>query len=119
MRRRGFGISTPNIQRKGIDCDPQLSAPSQGAVCPTGPLITETGDYIPKDFADWREISSEALERKELRNALASALHSLPEKYRTVMMLRDVQQLSIAETAQVLGISEANVRHDSLAPAPK
>jgi RNA polymerase sigma-70 factor, ECF subfamily len=68
------------------------------------------GDYIPMDFADWREIPSEALERKELRNALASALNSLPEKYRTVMMLRDVQQLSISETAQVLGISEANVK---------
>jgi len=74
------------------------------------PLISDDGDYIPKDFADWREIPSEALERKELRDALASALNSLPEKYRTVMMLRDVQHLSIAETAQVLGISEANVK---------
>ena len=74
------------------------------------PQTSDDGDYIPKDFADWREIPSEALERKELRNALASALNSLPEKYRTVMMLRDVQQLSIAEAAQVLGISEANVK---------
>ena len=74
------------------------------------PQVTDDGDYIPKDFADWRELPSEALERKELRDALATALNSLPEKYRTVMMLRDVQQLSIAETAQVLGISEANVK---------
>ena len=74
------------------------------------PQTSDDGDYIPKDFADWREIPSEALERKELRDALASALNSLPEKYRTVMMLRDVQQLSIAETAQILGISEANVK---------
>jgi len=74
------------------------------------PQVSEGGDYIPKDFADWREIPSEALERKELRDALASALNSLPEKYRTVMMLRDVQQLSISETAQALGISEANVK---------
>jgi len=74
------------------------------------PQMSSDGDYIPKDFADWREIPSEALERKELRDALASALHSLPEKYRAVMMLRDVQQLSIAETAQALGISEANVK---------
>jgi RNA polymerase sigma-70 factor, ECF subfamily len=72
--------------------------------------MSDDGDYIPKDFADWREIPSEALERKELREALASALNALPEKYRTVMMLRDVQQLSITETAQVLGISEANVK---------
>ena len=72
--------------------------------------LTDDGDYVPKDFADWREIPSEALERKELREALTEALNSLPEKYRMVLMLRDVQQLSVAETAQVLGISQANVK---------
>jgi RNA polymerase sigma-70 factor (ECF subfamily) len=70
----------------------------------------DDGDYIPRDFADWREIPSEALAQKELREALTAALNSIPEKYRTVLVLRDVQQLSIAETAQVLGISEANVK---------
>jgi RNA polymerase sigma-70 factor (ECF subfamily) len=70
----------------------------------------EVGDYIPKDFADWREIPSEALEQSELRQALARALDSLPEKYRTVLILRDVQQLSINETAEALGLSEANVK---------
>jgi RNA polymerase sigma-70 factor (ECF subfamily) len=71
---------------------------------------TDEGDYIPRDFADWREIPSEALEQKELRDALVKALDSLPEKYRTVLILRDVQQLSITETAQALGLSEANVK---------
>jgi RNA polymerase sigma-70 factor (ECF subfamily) len=71
---------------------------------------TDDGDYMPRDFADWREIPSEALEQKELREALAKALDSLPEKYRTVLILRDVQHLSIAETAQALGLSEANVK---------
>jgi RNA polymerase sigma-70 factor (ECF subfamily) len=70
----------------------------------------EDGDYMPRDFADWREIPSEALDRKEVRDALNRALSSLGEKYRTVLILRDVQQLSIAETAQALGISEANVK---------
>ncbi len=70
----------------------------------------QEGDYVPRDFADWREIPSEALERKEIRDALNEALGSLPDKYRTVLILRDVQQLSIAETAQVLDISEANVK---------
>lgn len=70
----------------------------------------EDGDYIPADFADWREIPSEALEQSELRQALNQALNSLPEKYRTVIILRDVQQLSITETAQALGISEENVK---------
>ena len=70
----------------------------------------DEGDYIPKDFADWREIPSEALDQKELGKALARAMDLLPEKYRTVLVLRDVQHLSITETAQVLGISEANVK---------
>jgi RNA polymerase sigma-70 factor, ECF subfamily len=74
-----------------------------------GPQNDE-GDYIPRDFADWREIPSEALEQKRLREALTKALNSLPEKYRTVLILRDVQQLNISETAQVLGLSEANVK---------
>src|SRR3974390_534949 len=38
------------------------------------------GDYIPKDFADWREIPSEALEQREFSEALRGALESLPEK---------------------------------------
>src|SRR6266487_4226609 len=71
---------------------------------------TDEGDYMPKDFADWREIPSEALEQKELRQALTRALDSLPEKYRTILILRDIQHLSITETAQVLGLSEANVK---------
>ena len=71
---------------------------------------TSEGDYIPSDFADWREIPSGALEQSELREALNKALTSLPEKYRTVLILRDVQQMSIAETAKALGISEENVK---------
>lgn len=70
----------------------------------------DEGDYIPRDFADWREIPTEALEQKELRKALTKALDTLPEKYRTVLILRDVQHLSITETSRVLGISEANVK---------
>jgi len=72
--------------------------------------VGEDGDYVPKDFADWREIPSEALEQKRLREALTAALNSLPEIYRAVLILRDVQQLSIIETAKALGISEANVK---------
>ena len=68
------------------------------------------GDYFPKDYADWREIPSETLQRKELREALKRALNSLPPKYREVLILRDVQHLSIQETAQVLSITEGSVK---------
>ena len=74
------------------------------------PKTSEEGDYWPLDFADWREIPSEALEREELRGALNRALDSLSAKYREVIICRDIQQLSIEETAQVLGISESNVK---------
>jgi RNA polymerase sigma-70 factor, ECF subfamily len=70
----------------------------------------EEGDYWPVDFADWREIPSEALATKELREALLKALDALSPKHREVLVCRDLQQLSIAETAKVLGISETNVK---------
>ena len=68
------------------------------------------GAYIPRDFADWREIPSEALERSEIREALANALTSLEEQYRMAFILRDVNDLSIAETADILGITQGAVK---------
>jgi len=70
----------------------------------------EEGRYIPRDFADWREIPSETLERAEVRERLAEALNSVGQKYREVFILRDMQQLSIEETAKVLGISIPSVK---------
>jgi len=70
----------------------------------------EQGDYTPRDFADWREIPSEALERKEVRQKLAQALDMLDRKYREVFVLRDMEQLNIQETAEALGISVASVK---------
>ena len=70
----------------------------------------EEGNYTPRDFADWREIPLETLERKEVRQKLAEALASLGEKYREVFVLRDMQHLSIEETAQALGITTASVK---------
>ena len=70
----------------------------------------EEGEYTPRDFADWREIPSEVLERKEVRQKLAEALSSLDPKYREVFVLRDMEQLNIQETADVLGISVASVK---------
>jgi len=70
----------------------------------------ESGVYTPRDFADWREIPSEALERKEIREKLAEALASLGEIYREVFVLRDMQHLSIEETAETLEISTASAK---------
>jgi RNA polymerase sigma-70 factor, ECF subfamily len=70
----------------------------------------QDGEYTPRDFADWREIPSEALERQEVRQKLAQALASLDRKYREVFVLRDMEQLNIQETAEALGISIAAVK---------
>src|SRR6266576_710471 len=70
----------------------------------------EEGNYTPRDFADWREIPSETAERNEIREKLLEALASLGEKYREVFMLRDVQHLSIDETAKALDITVASVK---------
>jgi RNA polymerase sigma-70 factor, ECF subfamily len=70
----------------------------------------EEGDYVPIDLADWREIPSEALQRKELRDALHRAISDLKPIYRDVLVLRDVEHLSVTETSQLLKISESSVK---------
>ena len=77
---------------------------------PIGELQDEEGNYTPRDFADWREIPLETLERKEVREKLAQALATLGDKYREVFVLRDMQHLSIEETAEALGITTASVK---------
>ena len=68
------------------------------------------GDYWPRDFADWRPIASEVLETDEARRALENAINSLSPRYRDVVVLRDVENLNIKDTAVVLGISEGSVK---------
>jgi RNA polymerase sigma-70 factor (ECF subfamily) len=81
-----------------------------GRVEPIDNAKDEDAPYTPRDFADWREIPSEVLERKEIREKLAEALSSLGKIYREVFVLRDMEQFSIEETAKALGISTASVK---------
>lgn len=48
----------------------------------------------------------QALENKELRDALEQAINKLPKKYRMVLVLRDMEGLSAAEAAAIMGLSE-------------
>jgi len=68
------------------------------------------GDYSPAPLTDWREIPLEALERKELREALRVAVAELPDIYRQVFTLRDLEELNVEETAQALGITTGTVK---------
>jgi RNA polymerase sigma-70 factor, ECF subfamily len=80
------------------------------------PMLSLTDDkddakaYVPKDFEDWREIPSTALERVEAREALVRALGSLAQHYREAFVLRDIHELSISETSVILGISHGAVK---------
>ena len=68
------------------------------------------GDYTPAALTDWREIPLEALERKELREALRKAVASLPDIYREVFTLRDLDELNTEETAEALGVTPGVVK---------
>jgi len=70
----------------------------------------EGEDFRPKQFADWRELPSEALDKEELRAAIREAVAKIPEKYRVIFLLADAQSLSYEEIASTLDISVANVK---------
>ncbi|HEX7569842.1 MAG TPA: sigma-70 family RNA polymerase sigma factor [Verrucomicrobiae bacterium] len=64
----------------------------------------------PEFIADWRQSPELLVERNETRRLLDDALARLDEKHRLVFLLRDVEGLSIQETAGALDLSEANVK---------
>jgi RNA polymerase sigma-70 factor (ECF subfamily) len=68
------------------------------------------GDFTPAVLTDWREVPLAALERKELREKLREAVGMLPEKYREVFVLRDIEELNQEETAAALGINVTLVK---------
>ena len=70
----------------------------------------QTGDYTPAILTSWREIPSESLERKELGALLRKAIEGLPEIYRNVVLLRDIEEMDVRETAASLGITEGTVK---------
>lgn len=68
------------------------------------------GNYTPALLTSWREVPAQALERKELGEILRKAIAGLPEIYRNVMLLRDIEEMDVRETATVLGITEGAVK---------
>jgi RNA polymerase sigma-70 factor (ECF subfamily) len=71
----------------------------------------EEGSRVsPALLRDWREIPSEALERKEVRTLLQEAIGHLAPMYREVLVMRDIEDLSTEETAGTLAISISSVK---------
>ncbi len=64
----------------------------------------------PEYIADWRHSPEELVHKNEIKQLLDEALQQLDEKHRLVFLLRDVEGLSVKETAEALGLSEANTK---------
>jgi RNA polymerase sigma-70 factor (ECF subfamily) len=80
------------------------------------PLID---DLLPKFAADghqaepaveWRQTSEAALQRQETRDLVRKTIDQLPENYRIVLLLRDIEEMDTEETARFLGVTEGVVK---------
>ena len=71
----------------------------------------DTGeDTVVREIAAWGENPEQQLSRDELGSILDSAIESLEPLYRSVFVLRDIEQLSTEETAEALGLSVPAVK---------
>jgi RNA polymerase sigma-70 factor (ECF subfamily) len=59
---------------------------------------------------EWQERADVLLERREVREYVRECIDRLPEGHRSVLLLRDIEELDTAEAARLLGISETAVK---------
>jgi len=62
------------------------------------------------DPQDWSPSALQLLESRETRESVRGCIDRLPDMYRTVLLLRDIEELDTAETAQVLDVTEGVVK---------
>jgi len=74
------------------------------------PRSGQEAGAIRREIADWSALPEEQALRAELQRVVREAIAGLPEIYKTVLLLRDVEGLSTAETAEVLDASEEAVK---------
>jgi RNA polymerase sigma-70 factor (ECF subfamily) len=65
---------------------------------------------LPETFVDWSLLPEKELLSGEGKGVLETAIRQLPENLRVVFILRDVEDLSIRETAEILNLTEVNVK---------
>jgi RNA polymerase sigma-70 factor (ECF subfamily) len=70
----------------------------------------ENDNIHPTQFIDWGALPEQELLSAEGKQTLDHAIHNLPENLQTVFLLRDIQNLSIKDTADALNLTEANVK---------
>jgi RNA polymerase sigma-70 factor (ECF subfamily) len=59
---------------------------------------------------EWRDLPLKNMLNREFKKHLEEALNELPEIYKSVFILRDIENMSIKETGKVLNITESNVK---------
>jgi RNA polymerase sigma-70 factor (ECF subfamily) len=70
----------------------------------------EFDNLTPIEGATWPNDIEEEFNTEEFRKCLDQAMNELPDHYRTVFILRDLEGHSTRDTAKILEISEANVK---------
>jgi RNA polymerase sigma-70 factor (ECF subfamily) len=73
-------------------------------------MDSEDADITPTEFVDWGMLPENELLSSESKKQLDQAIQNLPEKLRIVFLLRDIEGLSIQETAQALDLNEAVIK---------
>jgi len=73
-------------------------------------LESPDGDHLPLDLADWSPNPEQMCSRNELREILRTALETLPQSLRVVFVLRDIEEFSIKDTAEILNLHETAVK---------
>jgi RNA polymerase sigma-70 factor (ECF subfamily) len=74
------------------------------------PQMDREGRHIRLQIADWSGLPDRQLLQSEMKQVLDRAIGELPENYRSVILLRDVEELSTLETAHVLDLTEDVVK---------
>ncbi len=73
-------------------------------------LEDDEGALPPKEIVDWCCLPEEEFVSSEMSNVLDREIKKLPEKLRIVFILRDMEDLSIRDTALTLGLTESAVK---------
>jgi RNA polymerase sigma-70 factor, ECF subfamily len=73
------------------------------------PAFQEDGHHV-EQFSDWAAPADELLERQQTRAAVRACIAQLPENYREVLLLRDIEELSTQEVAAAMGLTPTAVK---------
>jgi RNA polymerase sigma-70 factor, ECF subfamily len=73
------------------------------------PSFQDDGHHV-EQFADWSTPADRLMERRETRATVRQCIEQLPEHYRVVLMLRDIEELSTEEVARMLAITSTAVK---------